>query len=516
MRKLFYKLIITVLCLSCVLAFNSNAFADVDDIIVETAPVARFKGNWQEIGRQVGHTYPEYIIEFGNLMNMILFFAGPGSGWSPQAYYDEIENLIPQSIKDHMQGLAMGLTEVRPMRYDRAWELVLTQNFFTELLNMNSYMSSIPKATASEVLGCTAFVVSSGSETFLCHNTDATPGTGDNIVVIMYWEPDNGDNAYMTMDPPGWADVAFALNDQGIGITMNLGSPNMDAKIGLPINYMIRYVMEHAATFEEAIGYFEDFLADGNNYGTGGALVHLVDFNDSAMAKIQVRSETIEVTYGQVSAHDYTYIASANHYVGDFNPDPDYYYESSFERYERLLELMEQVETFDLESCWSILSDTRGGEASNNTISRIGDSTVSLFSTIFTADGLYYTMGPPHAYQAKYGQPQFVDFAELSATNLASFTALPKSGKVILNWEIETADDVTGFNLLRSTAQNGNYGQINDSLIQVEESVTSYEDTGLKNRQRYYYKLEVIDLDGVKTMHGTVCATPKLIYGIIK
>jgi len=517
MKKIFYKLIIAVFFLVCVIAFSNTVFAGLDNLVVETAPVARFKGSWYEIGRQVGKTYPEYVIEFGRIMNMVLFFAGPGSGWTPQAYYDEIEDIIPQSVKDHMQGMAIGLTEAIPLSYDMAWNIVLTQNFATELLNMESNMSSIPDATAFEIRGCTGFAVSSDAGTFLGHNTDAMDGNGDNISVIMYWEPDNGDNAYMTMDPPGWADVAYALNGNGIAITMNAGSPNVDAQIGLPINFMIRNVMEHAATLEDAVSYFQDFLASGENFGTSGALVHIVDFNDSSMAKIQVRSGEIDVTYGQDSQYGITYIGSTNHYVGQFNPNPDYYSESSFERYDRLLELIDQTETFDLDACWSILSDTKSGEPSVTTISMFGSGSATQFSTVFTAEGFYYTMGPPHAYIAEYGQPSFVSYKELSTTNLSSFTATPKSRKVILNWKTAAADDIAGFNLYRSEAQNGNFDQINDSLIQVkgassDETTYTFTDTPLQNRKRYYYKLEVTDINKGSIMHGTICATPRLIY----
>ena len=41
-------------------------------------------------------------------------------------------------------------------------------------------------------------------------------------------------------------------------------------------------------------------------------------------------------------------------------------------------------------------------------------------------------------------------------------------------------------------------------------------DDNVKNRKTYYYKLEDINLNGTSTMHGTVSATPRLIYGLGK
>ena len=58
-----------------------------------------------------------------------------------------------------------------------------------------------------------------------------------------------------------------------------------------------------------------------------------------SQAKIQLRSEVIEVTYGEERVPDVVSIGSANHFVGDFNPDPSFEYESSFMRHDRLMDL---------------------------------------------------------------------------------------------------------------------------------------------------------------------------------
>ncbi len=374
--------------------------------IEKFAPVKSFTGNWYEIGRQVGRTFPDNIIEFGNIMGQVLLYGGPGNGWTPQTFYDATLEWIPESVQQHMQGMAMGITEASPISYATAWDLVLTQNMAVELLNMAKNISPVP---TPEVLACTSFGVTSSAGSFLAHNTDAQ-STGKSTAAIMYWKPTNGDFAYLTMDPPGWADVAFGLNEKGIGVTMNAGNPNTAAAMGMYPNFLIRYSMEHAATLEEAVGMFVDHLNFGNTFGPTGVIIHYMDFNQNTMAKIELRSEAIKVTYGQQSTSGATYIGSANHFVDNFSPDPDYYYESSDERYKRLMVLMEQIQTFDLNASWSVLSDTNGGEPNNNTISRKGTFATSstVFGTIFTPDGIYYAMGKPHAYLGQYWMPQFL------------------------------------------------------------------------------------------------------------
>ena len=481
------------------------------------APLAVFKGSWYEIGRQVGQAYPDNIIEFGTIMGDVLTAYAPPD-WTPQRYYDEIQDLVSQSIKDHLQGMAAGLSEVLPVSYDYAWDIVLKQNMATELLNMTS-MSSIPQSpeATSWIRGCSAFAVTSEAGTFIGHNTDAST-MGYNMSTIMYWQPDNGDHAYLTMDPPGWADVAFGLNDRGIACTLNAGSPNVDALIGLHSKFMLRYIMEHASTLEEAVNYFQDFIDSGNNFGTGGAIVHLMDFNQSTMAKIQVRSAAIDVSYGDVSPYGVTYIGSTNHYVGDFNPDPDYYSESSSVRYDRLMYLLQNTQTFDLNACWTILSDTNGGEANKNTISRKagfgGSSTV--FGTVHSPDGLYYVLGRPDAYLVEYNEPQFVSFNKMPSVK--RLIALPGSGKVVLSWKTKARTKSAGFNLYRTESQGGDFVKINDTLIQLPKSsllgaVYEYEDTSVQAMKKYYYKLEEIGENGLSIVHGIVSATPLPVSG---
>jgi len=181
----------------------------------------------------------------------------------------------------------------------------------------------------------------------------------------------------------------------------------------MPVLFMVRNVMEKASTLNEAINYFQSVFDSGNNYGTSGAIMLMVDFKDSTMAKLQIRSDDMRVTYGEELKPGVTYVATTNHFDADFSGDPDYYYESSFLRLERLMELLPQFETYDLNTCWTILTDHGDGEADNNTISRNGSLTATTVTNIFTADMVYYTLGRPHEYLELYEEPITIDFGEL-------------------------------------------------------------------------------------------------------
>ena len=381
---------------------DGDGFGDVcTDRIPKYNPLKTFKGSYRDIGEQIGRAYSHSILYIAEVFSILGV-----TPQSAQSQYDAIEDIIPESIKEHMEGMAFGLSEVTPFNYDRTWDMVLVTSFAINSLNIPTTMN-----TAAETFGCTAFAVSSAAGTFLAHNTDNSKGS-ENNGGLMHIVPDNGDNSYLHLFAPAFVDVGLALNDKGIGITYNVGNPNVNADMGLPPLFMVRHAIEKASTLEEVINYFEDFITEGNTYGYGGAIFLVVDFKDSSMAKIQVRSEKVKVTDGKELKSGVTYIASTNHFDDDFRDDPDYYYESSWLRYERLMEILPQYAVYDLETCWSILSDHGDTDPTNNTISRNGSTSGTTVTNIFTADTLYYTLGMPHTYLEIYGDPQVVPFPQ--------------------------------------------------------------------------------------------------------
>jgi hypothetical protein len=483
------------------------------DVCTENIPkfsrATSFKGSYGEIGRQIAHAYSDLIINVANLFSM-------SDAPLAQSIYDEIEPIIPESIKAHMKGLAYGLTEVAPLSYETAWNMVLVGSFFIETMNLPVPASGDGK---NEQGGCTAFAVSSQDGTFLCHNTDNYKGN-EVYNTLLYIVPENGDNSYAHFFAPNFVDAALAINDKGLGITFNVGNPNTNAAVGLPVLFMVRYVMEKASTLEEAIGYFRDFLESGNTYGTTGAIFLLVDFKDSSMAKLQVRTEKIKVTYGEELKPDVTYVATTNHYDEDFRDDPDYYYESSWKRLERLMELLNQAETYDLDTCWDILTDHGDGEPNNNTISRKGQNTWTTISNIFTPDMLYYTLGIPSKYFEVYETPRSASFTEMQKVQI-SFSALPGPEKVLLKWRTASETSTKGFNLYRADLKKGPYNKINPSLITAKGSPTegafyTFVDRKVRDWKTYYYKLEEVYLPDGSMVHGPVSARPRLISGIDK
>ncbi len=97
------------------------------------------------------------------------------------------------------------------------------------------------------------------------------------------------------------------------------------------------------------------------------------------------------------------------------------------------------------------------------------------------------------------------------AITLTFFKATRGSDRVELCWEVQSEINHAGYNVHRSTSRDGEYEQLNTSLITSDvltdmASVKTYEyidDTAIA-QQDYYYKLEDISLNGKSTWHGPV------------
>jgi len=145
---------------------------------------------------------------------------------------------------------------------------------------------------------------------------------------------------------------------------------------------------------------------------------------------------------------------------------------------------------YDYSGTWDVICDNITTTSSSTTAVPLTTTTVSTTTTV-----------PP------------------TLVTLIDFNAVAGNSTVSLVWSTAGEIDNAGFNLYRSTSEDGEYIKINDSLISAQGSSSqgaSYEfiDKNVKNRKTYYYKLEDIDLNGTATMYEPVSATPRWWYGM--
>jgi hypothetical protein len=398
-----YKNVSCLMCI-CFILFFCAAPAARAASLPRMYPTCSYQGSWKEIGEQTAMHFGDTIIYTGMVFNTFMSIGAEET----RAYYDEVKDLIPASIQEQMEGLALGLNEYWSIPYDTAWNWVLIANLGFDIMNKHSL--------DKEVQGCTAFALHSEQGTFLCHNTDNSSANVD-LGSLIYYMPDNGDNAFLSFFSAAFVGAALAINDRGLAVTYNVGGRNKNPAAGLTVLLKTREVMATCGSVAEAVDSFQSFLDAGGAYGYSTSNFLFVDFKDSSMARIQVCSHEIKVTYSREMKPGVTYIGYTNEFDDDFSPRTEADLAktsviSSQARYKRLMELLPSFEKYDLETCWEILTDSSGGEPDNNTICRRGQSTITTIANIFTADTAYYAVGPPCEYHTLYGSPMAVSMAQ--------------------------------------------------------------------------------------------------------
>ena len=104
--------------------------------------------------------------------------------------------------------------------------------------------------------------------------------------------------------------------------------------------------------------------------------------------------------------------------------------------------------------------------------------------------------------------------------SLTSFTARAGDRLVTLRWVTQSEQNNVGFEIMRSNEKDGNYdllssyvnnealkGQLNSS----KQTAYKFTDKLVGNDITYWYKLVDVDLNGVKTFHGPLSATPHAV-----
>ena len=95
-----------------------------------------------------------------------------------------------------------------------------------------------------------------------------------------------------------------------------------------------------------------------------------------------------------------------------------------------------------------------------------------------------------------------------TSVELSSFTAEAGQDGILTYWTTETEPNNAGFNIYRSTEENGDYSKINVNLIPALGDATSGASYSYVDKPDqagdYYYKLEAVSLIGATSFHGPV------------
>ncbi|MFQ5676698.1 MAG: T9SS type A sorting domain-containing protein, partial [bacterium] len=94
----------------------------------------------------------------------------------------------------------------------------------------------------------------------------------------------------------------------------------------------------------------------------------------------------------------------------------------------------------------------------------------------------------------------------VTSVELSSFTAkFFGFDGVQIEWVTSRESDNLGFDVLRSRSENGNYTKINDELIPTDpQGQYQFVDKNVQVGVRYYYILEDVNVNGVRTQNGPI------------
>lgn len=99
-----------------------------------------------------------------------------------------------------------------------------------------------------------------------------------------------------------------------------------------------------------------------------------------------------------------------------------------------------------------------------------------------------------------------------TAVDLARFEITTDGDTVLVTWETAMEIHNLGFNLYRAKSPDGEYVRLNERLIPSQDpgaawgTTYTWQDTEVSPGATYYYRLEDIDLNGMRTFHGPVAA----------
>ncbi|MBM4457732.1 MAG: hypothetical protein FJ011_08215 [Chloroflexi bacterium] len=137
-------------------------------------------------------------------------------------------------------------------------------------------------------------------------------------------------------------------------------------------------------------------------------------------------------------------------------------------------------------------------------------------------DRSYGSSGSDNFRYVQVGTTSYSRFAAgVEGTNLialASFTAAPTAGGVLLTWETVCELDTAGFNLWRGDAPDGPYARINPTLIPAAGGPTwgasyTFTDATAADGAIHYYKLEEVNVYGLSAFHGPTAVTVGMAQG---
>lgn len=384
----------------------------------EGITIMAVSGSWYEMGYQVGAEKRFHPV----ILNGIKHITQKYGAEKFTDYYGKVKGILPVEITDQISGAAKGLSDSANIDYEAAFQTIVAWNFVFDVVNLPADH-------------CSALAVSEGENKFLIHNTDQQYGGEGGASIIIYNPDENSGNAFVSYFGPQFIGVALGANKHGLTVVYNT-TRQKGATFGMPVLFMSRIIMNKARSIDEAVNLCRDFLHSGAVFGHSAANFTIMDFAANRMARIEISSNRVEVEEGIEYKPGVKWVASTNHYVKMSELCPELP-ASSVARFESIVRLAEESESYDMPALAGIFSDHGADHcASENSIcvhkTKENSKVETVLTHIFDADyNIYWSSGQPCSAIEHLGGMRRVNWMDiLSGKNaepsLIEFTTLER------------------------------------------------------------------------------------------
>ena len=288
-------------------------------------------------------------------------------------FFSKITEMVPSKFKQTLLRKFLAW-------YNRKLYLHIDDEFKTEIFGVsrfagddydyvaNDYLRSLYLHGAHDIghalqdlslVGCSSFAVWDDKSTdgglLIGRNFDFY--AGDDFAkekIVAFVHPDKG-HKYMSVTWGGMVGVVSGMNDQGLTVTINAAKSDIPWVAKTPISLVTREILQYASTIEEAIAIAkkrEVFVSESILVG-------------SAKDRKAVAIEVSPHNFGVYAVKNTSQLLCSNHfqseaYANDKNNSKHKAESHSQYRYERMEELLSEIQTMDPKKAVAILRNTKG------------------------------------------------------------------------------------------------------------------------------------------------------------
>lgn len=158
-----------------------------------------------------------------------------------------LPSFIPRDYQIEIYGMSVGYEDPFPGVYP----------LYHRLLNYHAAHDISHAVMDTPLVGCTSFAAwgsaTNNGHLLLGRNFDFNAGRCfDENKVVVYFKPDEG-LGFISVAWPGMVGVVSGINEAKIAVTVNAASSADSRTIGTPVSLLIRDVMQHASTLDQAV-----------------------------------------------------------------------------------------------------------------------------------------------------------------------------------------------------------------------------------------------------------------------